>query len=55
MVNQDEMRKEDLPFFEENIQNAILSAMEYPYQKMADVSSLSWRSLCHKIVDNTAF
>lgn len=54
MVHQDEMRKEDIPFFEENVQNAILSAMEYPYQKMADVSSLSWGSLCHKIVDNTA-
>lgn len=50
MINQDEMKVEDCPIFEERLKATIQKAISYHYQTMASLSHLSWGAICKKII-----
>ena len=51
MQNQDEMREEDRDSFEMKLKESLRIAAAYSYENRVDISSLSWESICRKIME----
>ena len=51
MQNQDEMREEDRDSFETKLKESLRIAAAYSYENRVDISSLSWESICRKIME----
>ncbi len=50
LINTDEPKIEELPLFEQNIANAIISCVEKKYDNKLSLSDISWDGVCKRII-----